>query len=212
MKGDSMKKIIIKWLPLAVTITALAGTYYIGLLQSYRLGADDPQAQYIVDLTKELKTTDDAKSLAAPEGQKIKVNESLNVFAMAYDKDGNVVASSAEIDGKDPALPNGTISNANKYGQSRFTWSPAKDVKIAAIISKTDWGYVLIGRNIREITNRIKVHNLVSFFGLLVALGSSLMVTVMVERPVTKKNILAKITQKAAALKKNAEKRRTKTT
>lgn len=158
-----MKKILIAWLPLALAITMICGIIELTVQQSYRMSADDPQIQYSEDVAASFKDAKDAPNLVPQD--KTDISASLATFGIVYGKDGAMLASSAVLDGKTPSLPAGVIDYANKHGKDTFTWEPKKGVRVAAVITKGDGGYILIGRNIREVEIREDKLNIIVLAG-----------------------------------------------
>jgi hypothetical protein len=90
-----------------------------------------------------------------------------------FDKDGKVVGSSGKLGADSPTPPSGVFDRTKQKNDDIFTWQPQKGVRIAAVLRKADGdkGFVLVGRNLREIERRtehlIKIVG-VAWVGLLV--------------------------------------------
>lgn len=147
-------QIIRQWLPLAVLITLLSGVIYTTIQQNYRQNANDPQ----IGMAEE-----NASLLAqgAPVTQSlgsVDISKSLRQFIILYNEKKEPTASGAVLDGKIPQLPSGVLSEANTKGELRFTWEPKTGVRIATVVvpynSDKSKGYVLVGRNMRDIEKR----------------------------------------------------------
>lgn len=147
-----MKKILVTWLPIAVAVTILCGLIEVTVQQNYRLSANDPQIQYSEDGARNFKNASEAASMVPQD--KTDIAASLATFGIVYGPDGGLLASSAALDNQTPKLPGGVIEYTKKHGQDRFTWQPKNGVRIAAVITKADAGFVLIGRNMREVERR----------------------------------------------------------
>jgi len=147
-----MKKIFKQWLPFAVTISAFCFLVYAAVQQAYRQGANDPQIQMAEDAADALADGQDANNLVP--AVKVSVDKSLSPFLIIYDASGNVVASSVQLDGKTPALPDGVLNSTKEMGENRVTWQPREGVRIAAVIVSYKDGYALAGRNLREVEMR----------------------------------------------------------
>jgi hypothetical protein len=171
----NMLKTIFKiWLPFVVTITAFCALTYASVQQSYRQNANDPQIQMAYDAADALVDGKDVESILPVD--KVSVAKSLAPFLIVYDLDGNVTASSVVLDGQTPELPNGVLDSTKKLGENRVTWQPENSVRIAAVIVPYKDGFVLAGRNMREVETR--EDQLTTFAGLtwILALFATLVV------------------------------------
>lgn len=140
------------WLPFAVTITAFSMLVYATVQQSFRQNANDPQIQMAEDTSDLLADGGKAKEIV-PE-TKVSVSKSLAPFLIVYDQSGQEIASSVTLDGKTPELPAGVLDSTSQIGENRVTWQPREGVRIAAVIVSYSDGYVLAGRNLREVEQR----------------------------------------------------------
>ena len=93
------------------------------------------------------------------------IARSLSPFVIVYDDQGRPLASQAELDGQTPAPPRGVFENVRQNGEARISWQPVlgreRGVRIAAVIQRVKsvngqgGGFVLAGRNMREVEARI---------------------------------------------------------
>lgn len=169
-------RIFRRWLPFAVIISVLCFVIYFVIQQDIRQGANDPQIQIAEDTARLL---DSGKTPA--ENNEIDISGSLAPFTIAYDLQGNVVSSQAILNGKTPNLPKGVLEFSKDIEEKRITWQPRKDVRIAAVIVKYSRGYVLAGRNIREIETRESAQIINVFLGLVISLLASFSAIVLTE-------------------------------
>jgi hypothetical protein len=146
------KSILKTWLPFAVTISAFCLFVYAAVQQAYRQGADDPQIQMANDAAGALADGQSADALVP--AAKVSVAESLSPFLIIYDGSGKELASSAVLEGQTPALPNGVLDSTKQLGENRISWQPRPGVRIATVIVSYPNGYVLAGRNMREVEQR----------------------------------------------------------
>jgi hypothetical protein len=105
---------------------------------------------------------------------------------MLFDDKGKLIASSAMLDGKTPILPSGVLASAKQKGEVRFTWQPKSNVRSAVVIDYykgLNSGYVLVGRSIKEVENRIDNLQLIVLLGWALTLAVSLGAAVLLERP-----------------------------
>ena len=149
---NKLKTILKIWLPFAVTITAFCALTYATVQQSYRQGANDPQIQMAEDSVDALADGKTVETVVTAD--KVSVAKSLAPFLIAYDREGKVTASSVTLDGQTPELPNGVLASTMKLGENHITWQPKDGVRIAAVIVSYENGYMLAGRNIREVEVR----------------------------------------------------------
>lgn len=144
-------KVLKQWIPLAITTMAICFIIYLVLQQAVRMGGNEPQIQMAEDTATALNA---GRTLPAQE--KIDVGKSLSVFTILYDQKGNITYSNAELNGSTPELPSGVLTDkkgTSEPGESRITWQPQKGVRLATVVVKYNDGYVLVGRNMREIEN-----------------------------------------------------------
>ncbi len=141
-------RIVRQWMPLAVGISVIPLLIYLTIQQDIRIGANDPQIQ----MAEDLAVTLNSGKTATVSGQ-IDVAKSLAPFTIVYDKEGNLISSNASLNGKTPVVPQGVLDGSAK-GENRVTWQPQAEVRLASVIVSYNKGYVLIGRNMREIEFR----------------------------------------------------------
>jgi len=147
--------------------------------QVLRLGANDPQIALADDLVAKLEQGIAPADAVAPAS--IDIARSLTPFVIAYDDQGHPSASQARLDGAIPVPPSGVFDYVRQHGEDRLSWQPIlgttsnKDeksalnggmaprghgVRIAAVIQRvklangSSGGFVLAGRNMREVENR----------------------------------------------------------
>ena len=153
---ESMEKIpfyVRLWLVLVVCGTLLMGLVYAAVQQDLRMTANDSPVQIVQEVTDALKQGADPQSIVPPTPTDL--SSSLAAFVIIYDKNGQEVASSAELNGKTPALPGGVLATVDKRGDDRFTWAPGSGVREAVVVGKyatstATNGYVLAGQSLRE--------------------------------------------------------------
>ena len=149
---NRLKKILKAWLPFAVTISAFCLLVYAAVQQAYRQSADDPQIQMANDAVTALNHGHSADMLIP--ATKVSVSDSLAPFLIIYDSSGKEVASSAVLDDESPALPDGVLDSTKQLGENRISWQPRTGVRIATVIVSYKDGFVLAGRNMREVEQR----------------------------------------------------------
>lgn len=144
-----MKKFLAYSLALAFIITVIFGTIYAVAQQSLREGANDPQIELAEDTSAQINRNVDYRRFITSQ---VDIATSLLPFTIVYDTAGNELASSALLDGTTPVVPRGVLTHAKP--QNRVTWEPRQGVRIAAVVQANKNGYVLSGRNMREVESR----------------------------------------------------------
>jgi len=124
---------------------------YATVQQNYRQSANDPQIQMAEDAAIKLTRG----TFIFPQ-QYVDIAQSLSPFMMVFDTSGQVTSSQAFLDGTTPVLPQGVFADTKAKTETRFTWQPKDDVRIAAVVVATPTGFVLAGRNVREVEIREK--------------------------------------------------------
>jgi hypothetical protein len=143
-----------QWMPLAVAVSAITFIIYVSMQQDIRLGANDPQIQMAEDLATSLNS-----GQTASISGKIDIANSLAPFTILYDKKGKVMSSNAVLDRKTPVVPQGVLNitesiNTEQQTEKRITWQPRIGVRLATVVVSYNKGYVLVGRNLRELEKR----------------------------------------------------------
>ncbi len=163
MHKTLLKKSFLLWLPFAALITFVCLLSYLLVQQDFRMTANDPQIEVAEDVAQALGNGISPQDIVPP-GQVINIATSLDPFIIIFDASGKVLASSATLNGKTPAVPRGVFASLQRYGidgaQNRFTWEPAFGVRSAAVVTdfsgstSSSTGFVLAGRSLREVEIR----------------------------------------------------------
>ncbi len=143
-------KTFANWLPIAVVSSLLCGLFYVVTQQSYRQSANDPQIQ----MAEDTATLLGAGKPFAPSTHLVDMATSLAPFIMVFDTKGNLEASEAVMDANLPNPPTGVFTFTQSHEENRVTWQPRPGVRIAAVIVAYKNGFVLAGRNLREVEKR----------------------------------------------------------
>jgi hypothetical protein len=148
---------------LSALATGLALALYAIPQSVLRQGANDPQIALAGDLAAKLEQG--VTPAAAVPSASVDIARSLSPFVIVYDDQGHPLASQAELNGQTPILPAGVFSNVRQRGEERLSWQPVlgseHSVRIAAVIERVQGvnggqsGFVLAGRNMREVESRI---------------------------------------------------------
>src|SRR4051794_505557 len=126
------KPSIVTWLALVALSVAMPMLVYVSTQQSLRLGANDPQIQLAEDAAAQLAAGKESTSLIPTTT--VDIDRSLAPFMIIYNSDGSLAASSAQLNGHNPVLPDGVLNDVatnnqqiavmgkSQPGELRFTW------------------------------------------------------------------------------------------
>ena len=124
-----------------------------------RSGANDPQIQLATDAVARIESGA-APSQVVGAGN-VDMARSLAPFVIAYDDQGQPLASQAKLNGGVPTPPAGVFDCVRQRGEERVSWQPilgkTRGVRIAAVVERVDGahpGFVLAGRSLREVEAR----------------------------------------------------------
>jgi hypothetical protein len=85
---------------------------------------------------------------------KVDISTSLSPFYVIFNSAQEPIMSSGLLDNGTPQLPVGVLDFARQNGENRLTWEPKPGTRIATVIVPYHDGFVLAGRNIREVEAR----------------------------------------------------------
>lgn len=142
------------YLLICFLVTLFSGLVYGATQQSLRLSADDPQVQITGDILNSLTQGADPKQLSATPAD---MSTALTPFVIIFDNKEKALGSTVELDKKIPVPPSGAFEKAKKYNENRFTWEPKKGLRQASVMVKYKDGYILAGKSLREVENRVKI-------------------------------------------------------
>ncbi len=142
------------WVLVAIISTIFCALAYTLAQQVLRMGANDPQIQLAEDVTTALnngKPVDFSNNT-------IDIANSLSPFAIIFNDSGTPINGSAKLNGKTPVPPSGVLDFVRMHKEDRLTWQPQSGVRIASVVTRytagTNSGFVLVGRNMREVEAR----------------------------------------------------------
>jgi hypothetical protein len=140
-------------LAILLTITTvIAGTGYVISQQVLRASANDPQIQLAEDGAQRVSAGESPAAVVSD--RKINMESSLAPFVIIYDNSGRPVVSSGFVNGTIPTPPKGVFDYVRANRQDTITWQPRPNVRIASVIARSNNGFVIAGRNMREIESR----------------------------------------------------------
>lgn len=145
------------WIPLAIAVTGVCGLVYLAVQQDFRMSLNDPQVQLAEDAS--VRLSEGAKPSAVTASGTVEVGASLGAFVNVYDDSGKPLLAAGTLDGTAAVPPPGVFQYTLRTGEDRVTWQPRPGVRIAAVVEryqgKTGSGFVVAGRNMREVESRI---------------------------------------------------------
>lgn len=164
------------WIPLAIVITVVCGLVYLSVQQNIRQSANDPQIQMAEDAATSLNSGKDLVEFIP--ASRIDISKSLAPFIIIFDNATMILATNALLEAI-PNPPAGVFEFVKAHGSERLTWQPNPETRIAAVIVKYNNGFVLAGRNLREVENRVEVLGIKVAIAWIVTLVTSLLATLI---------------------------------
>ena len=168
-------RVFVAWLPLGIAVTGLCLLVYVTVQQNYRQNLNDPQVQMAEDGAAALTTGAEPSELVQNPNA-VDIANSLAPWLAVYNDDGVSIISSGTLNGDIPNIPKGVFGSARSNKgkdtdqpfENRITWQSGAGIRQALVVvhyvSHNDAGFVVAGRNMREIETR---EDQLSFFTLL---------------------------------------------
>ena len=196
----NIHRVFFSWIPLAIVITGLCVLVHIAVQQNYRQSLNDPQIQMAEDAAYALNNGG-VPAAAVPRGAVIDLRLSLAPWIAIYDKEGTPLGSDGVLDNAPPKPPIsvfddlasgivhgvgwktfGKESAIAKTRENRLSWQPAAYVRQAIVVVQLDnGGFVVAGRNMREVESREGDLGRMTFIAWLVLLLATLVATAVSE-------------------------------
>jgi len=151
------RTIVFQAVLLAAVSSLFALAMYLTVQHVLRSSANDPQFQMASDAAAQLEQGADPATLVGLH--QIDMARSLVPFLIVYDANGAPLATSARLNGSIPKPPSGVFRYASEHQQNVLTWQPQPGVRIAAVVravSGPHAGFVLAGRSLRLVEERIR--------------------------------------------------------
>lgn len=183
LKGTWLEPLV-WWAFAAVPVTLVLLVGYAVVQQNYREGLNDPQIQMAEDAALALKSGAQIDQVVPTA--KVNVAESLSPWLAVYNAQGVPLLASGQLDGAAPQPPqgifdssswvkhqNGTFYDQGPVLETRVTWQPGSGVRQAIVVVKLSgpvYGFVIAGRNMREVEQRIEHEGEIVFAGWLATL------------------------------------------
>jgi hypothetical protein len=141
MLKDTWALPLMWWIFVSLPTTALClGMYSVGQ-QVLRQSINDVPVQM----------AEDTAAGAPVPSNKVDIAASLSPFVIVYDKSGTPVGGNGYLNGQWPAPPPGVFEDVSFWAHGH-SWEPefSPEVRVDAAIVPYSGGYVLAGRNMRE--------------------------------------------------------------
>jgi hypothetical protein len=149
----------------AIIITIILLVVYASVQQAHRSSANDPQIQIARDLSYQLSKGKPIDQLIPADT--IDIAQSLAVFTVVFDKNGNPLQTTGYLNGRIPQPPPGIWEFTSANNEDALTWQPQSDVRMAMVFEKImapGEGFVAVGRSLKE--TEIRESNLVKMVGM----------------------------------------------
>jgi hypothetical protein len=143
-----IKNIFIFWIVIMLLVTFTCLLTYVVAQQVIRLGANELPVQLATETSIKIENGQSAKD-AVPD-ETIDISKSLGTFVMIFDKDKNLIATSALMGNTEPDYVKGVLDYVDKKGEYRVTWQPQVGLRFATIATKIGDKYIVGGRSLQE--------------------------------------------------------------
>lgn len=174
LKTNTYVPTVLQWAPLAVVILSFFGAGYMATEYVIRSSAYDPQIQIAEDFARALASGEDVKKLV-PDAQ-VDIANSLASFIVTYGDDFKPTKSSGNHDAQIPTPNKSVFDSAKTNSQHSMEWEAYDNINVAIVMRRYEGaqsGYVMVGRNIREINRRVSELQNYWLVGVLTALVGS---------------------------------------
>lgn len=143
-----IKNIFIFWVVIMFLVTFTCLLIYTVTQQSIRLGANDLPVNLATETSIKLEKGLSDKN--AVPNQTIDISKSLEPFVMIFDKDKNLIATSARMGNAQPTFVKGVLDSVDKRGEYRETWQPQVGLRFAFVATKLGDKYIVAARSLQE--------------------------------------------------------------
>lgn len=157
----------VPWIVALATVTIAFGTFYVGLQQALRLGANDPQVQMAQDTARQLDQGGFPTQIVKGD---IDIAHSVAPFTIVYDKNGTPIASSGSLNERVPTIPIGVLKASEGKPYHFVTWQPTASVRLASVTVAAKNYYVTAARSLYETEKRTDTLGKVVLAGWLLSL------------------------------------------
>ena len=143
-----VKNVFIYWIVIMFLVTFTSLLTYVVTQQVIRLGANELPVQFATDTIIKLENGLSAKD--AVPAETIDILKSLDTFVMIFDKDKNLIATSAMMGSAQPSFVKGVLDSVDKRGEYRETWQPEVGLRFAFVATKLGDKYIVAARSLQE--------------------------------------------------------------
>lgn len=172
---------VVIFVTLVLILTVIFGSIFTIGQQVLRGDSDYPQVEVIQQVEGIIKQGVPLDVIVNSE-EAIDLESSMSLFVMIFDKDKNLVGSSAKIGGQSPTPSAENFDLAKSKGENRFTWQPEKGVRVAAVLKPVgDNAYVLAGKSLKETDKRVKTLAVYTLIGWASAIILSVLLTLAIK-------------------------------
>ncbi len=140
------------WFAFALMISAFFAVVYVSVQQALRIGANEPQASMVDDIAAQLENGQKPADMFRTS---IDIAKDMAPFIVVYDKFGKPLYGTGYLTNVLPNVPIGVLS-AGEKGRSAVTWQPDSKIRIASVSRATKDYYVLGGRSLFVVENKIR--------------------------------------------------------
>jgi energy-converting hydrogenase Eha subunit F len=153
------------WIPFVVALTGVFGCIYLATQQNYRQSFNDPQVQIAEDAALRLTEGGVPADIVSHSEPIVDLQKSLALWIGVYDSSGKPLESSGVLAGEPPQPPLGLFDDTtwtfekayviNGMKEVHVTWQSKYDTRQALVIVHAGDRFVVVGRSMRVIEDRI---------------------------------------------------------
>lgn len=140
------------WVSVGILLTLGYLVLYFVIQQALRLGANEPQISMARNIAAQLKGGKQADDI--PKGY-IDISSDTAPFIIIYDNFGKVVSGNGYLGSSVPQVPIGVLGAAQNDKVNAVTWQPQAHVRVAAVSAQAGNQYVLVGRSLTVVEDKI---------------------------------------------------------
>jgi len=171
-----MLTLLRRWLPFALLATILCALPFVMTQQVLRHGADELPLRIAEEAALQLEGGVGPATIIGTRA--VDASQSMAPFLMIFSESGSIIASSVVLDNQSFLPPAGVLEAARASGESRITWAPRADLRLAIVVQTFGGerpGFVLAGQSLRETEATIATLQILT----LIAWGASLLLLLL---------------------------------
>jgi sensor histidine kinase regulating citrate/malate metabolism len=159
------------WLAVVGSATLVLGAAYALTQQSTRLAVDDLPLATAQSVKHQLENSASASEVVPQT--KTNLKEDSTVFVIVTDKSQQILASSAQINGKTPLPPKGVFDFTAVHSKDQITWAIG-GARLAITVlnydSPQNSGYIIAGQSLSQAEDRINTYGMIALVAWIVML------------------------------------------